>query len=273
MIVLRHHLPSWATRRLIAFLCLAFAWVGYAAEPAVVDLNKPDTLLALFESGAHPRRAFRNGGDGFLVIRPAQSLGFRVESLFIPPTKAPWRFMVGRNDQLLSIQGSVEEAWTKAEAFEKTKGLESAMGGDLEALKKWIDFYPSPSPSGDLWGRKWRSADGTRSVSYYFRHTMQGGRPLTISVVVELHWPGREIGFRETPVEPPAGYEHVDMSFDETYGGTAKMPHAKNARATDTAAVMASHDWSKFPTLWIVLGNLFFSAAAATHLWSGRRKW
>jgi len=205
----------------LRLLCCVLTLECYADEAVIVDLNDPDTYRAIFDSGLKPRRAFRGGMGGLLEIRPAKMVGFQIGDKRIPAIGAIWEFSIANNDQVNVIRGVVQEAWTKAEAFEKTRELEAALGGDVAALKQWIDSYPSPSETGDLWGRRWRSADGTRSVKYYFRHTMQDARPLTISISTELYWPGRKRGFRETPLKPPAGYEHVDISFDETYGGTA----------------------------------------------------
>ena len=213
-------------------ITLTFTLISHADEMVIVDLNEPDTYRAIFDAGLRPRRVFRSGGHGFLEVRPAKNVGFSIGGIVIPETLAIWSFKVANNDQITVIRGVVEEAWTKAEAFEKTRELESALGGDVAALKKWIDSYPSPSETGDLWGRRWRSEDGTRSVKYYFRHTMQDARPLTISISIELHWPGRKRGFRETPLKPPPGYEHLDISFDETYGGTASMPSPPKPTAT-----------------------------------------
>lgn len=217
--------------RLISSFVVILSLSCHLHAEVIVDLNKTDTWLAIFDSGLHPRRAFRNGGEGFFEIRPAKAIGFHIRDKRIPAIAAIWSFDIAKNDQVNVIRGVVEEAWTKSEAFEKTRELEAALGGDVAALKQWIDSYPSPSPTGDLWGRRWRSADGTRSVKYYFRHTMQDALPLTITVSIELRWPGGPLGFRTTRMNPPAGYENVDMSFDETYGGTATIPPLNDAKS------------------------------------------
>jgi hypothetical protein len=219
-------------RILLIFCCVVISG-SHAVELVIVDLNKPDTYRAVFDAGLRPRRAFSGGMGDLLEIRPAKKIGFQIGEKNFPPVQAIWEFSIANNDQINVIRGVVDEAWTKAEAFEKTRELEAALGGDVARLKQWIDSYPSPSENGDLWGRRWRSADGTRSVKYYFRHSMQDARPLTISISIELHWPGRKRGFRETPIKPPAGYEHVDISFDETYGGTATTPLPRAPKATD----------------------------------------
>ena len=211
-------------RRFLLILCCVITSVSHADEVAIVDLNKPDTYRAIFDAGLRPRRAFRGGMGDLLEIRPAKTIGFQIGEKRFPAIRAIWEFNIANNEQVNVIRGVVGDAWTKAEAFEKTRELEAALGGDVTALKQWINSYPSPSETGDLWGRRWRSPDGTRSVKYYFRHTMQDARPLTISVSIELRWPGRKRGFRETPLKPPAGYENVDISFDETYGGTKSTP-------------------------------------------------
>lgn len=216
----------------LLIITLIFTLISHADEAVIVDLNKPDTYRAIFDSGIRPRKAFREEIDGLLEIRPAKKIGFQIGEKHIPAVKAIWSFDIANNEQVNVIRGVVDEAWTKAEAFEKTRELEAALGGDVARLKQWIDSYPSPSETGDLWGRRWRSADGIRSVKYYFRHTMQDSRPLTISVSIEIHWPGRKWGFRETPLKPPAGYEHVDISFDETYGGTATTPLPPEPKTT-----------------------------------------
>lgn len=216
----------------ILVITLIIALTSHADVAMIVDLNKPDTYRAIFDAGLRPRRAFSGGMGDLLEIRPAKRIGFQIGEKHLPSVRAIWEFSIANNEQVNVIRGVVDEAWTKAEAFEKTRELESALGGDIAALKQWIDSYPSPSETGDLWGRRWRSADGTRSVKYYFRHTMQDARPLTISISIELHWPGRKRGFRETPIKPPAGYEHVDISFDETYGGTATTPLPPEPKTT-----------------------------------------
>lgn len=216
----------------ILIITLIFTLISHADEVVIVDLNKPDTYRAIFDAGLRPRRAFSGGMGDLLEIRPAKTIGFQIGEKHFPSVRAIWEFSIANNDQINVIRGVVDEAWTKVEAYEKTRELESALGGDVTRLKQWIDSYPSPSESGDLWGRRWRSADGTRSVKYYFRHSMQDARPLTISISIELHWPGRKRGFRETPLKPPAGYEHVDISFDETYGGTATTPLPPEPKAT-----------------------------------------
>jgi hypothetical protein len=208
----------------LLIIILTISLMSHANDAVIVDLNKPDTYRAIFDSGTRPRKAFREEIDGLLEVRPAKEIAFQIGEKQIPGVRAIWSFDIANNEQVNVIRGVVQDAWTKAEAFEKTRELESALGGDVAALKQWIDSYPSPSATGDLWGRRWRSEDGTRSVKYFFRHTMQNARPLTISISIELHWPGRKRGFRETPIKPPAGYEHVDISFDETYGGTATTP-------------------------------------------------
>lgn len=263
--------------RFIAIFNFLALFVGYADDAVIVNLDNPDTLMAVFESGLHPRRAYRTGGHGYLEIRPAQAVGFQIKTMRVPPVKAVWRLLVASNDQLISMDGMVEESWTKAEAFEKARELESALGGDVAALKQWIDSYPSPSETGDLWGRRWRSEDGARSVKYYFRHTMQDARPLTISISIELNWPGRKRGFREMPIKPPVGYEHVDISFDESYGGTAPNPLPKQPNATVSLtgtrspsgvrgmATELPNDSSRSSTKWSVI--IVFIVAATGLLW------
>lgn len=223
--------------RLLLVLYCVLTLACHADEAVIVDLNNPETYRAVFDSGLKPRRAFRGGMGGLLEIRPAKMVGFQIGDKRFPAIRAIWEFNIANNDQVNVIRGVVQEAWTKAEAFEKTRQLEAAVGGDVAALKQWIDSYPSPSETGDLWGRRWRSTDGTRSVKYYFRHTMQDAKPLTISISIELYWPGRARGFRETPLNPPAGYEDVDISYDETYGGTAAMPSPPAQKTTLAPAV------------------------------------
>gem|GEM_PF-4043169 len=218
--------------RFLLILCCVITSVSHADEAALVDLNKPDTYRAIFDAGLRPRRAFRGGMGDLLEIRPAKTIGFQIGEKRFPAIRAIWEFNIANNEQVNVIRGVVGDAWTKAEAFEKTRELEAALGGDVTALKQWINSYPTSSETGDLWGRRWRSPDGTRSVKYYFRHTMQDAKPLTISVSIELYWPGRKRGFRETPLKPPAGYEHVDISFDETYGGTAATPSPPAQKTT-----------------------------------------
>ncbi len=269
-------------RLLIVLFCVITS-VTHAAEAVLVDLNKPDTYRSLFDAGLRPRKAFRESIDGLLEIRPSKEVAFRIGEKQIPAVKAIWSFDVANNEQINVIRGVVDDAWTKAEAFEKTRELESALGGDVTRLKQWIDSYPSPSESGDLWGRRWRSEDGTRSVKYYFRHSMQDARPLTISISIELHWPGRKRGFRETPLKPPAGYEHVDISFDETYGGTADTPLPPEPKATAAPtgprspsevrekAIEQPNGPSASSTPWSIIVVLILAALGL--LWLLLKKW
>jgi len=242
--------------RFMLFLCWVLTSGRPAVEAVLVNLNAPDTYGAIFDAGLRPRKVFRESIDGLLEIRPPQQIGFRISEKQIPAIKAIWSFDIANNDQINVIRGVVEDAWTKAEAFERTQELEAALGGDVTALKQWINSYPSPSETGDLWGGRWRSADGTRSVKYYFRHTMQDARPLTISVSIELRWPGRKWGFRETPLKPPAGYENVDISFDETYGGTKSTPLPTERKVNNVSTDKRPSSQEKKNSIMVPKGTL-----------------
>lgn len=190
------------------------------AEDFIVDLNRPDTYAAIFESGLRPRHAIEND-TSTVEVRPATSVGFKLLQWNIPPLKAVWQFDIGKNLQIYSLRGIVSEAWTKEEAVANVTPLELALGGDestVAKMKEWIDGYPDSSVNGDTWGRKVFSQDKKISASYYFRHSMDSARPLSLSVSIGFRFPPGERGFHDGILKPPPGFEHIDISkvWDES---------------------------------------------------------
>jgi hypothetical protein len=184
------------------------------AKEFIVDLNRPNTYAAIFESGLRPRHWIEND-TSTVEVRTATSVGFKLLNWQLPPLKAVWQFEVGKNLQIYSIRGIVSEAWTKEEAVANVIALELALGGDestVAKMKEWIDSYPDSSVNGDTWGRKVFSQDNKISASYYFRHSMDPARPLSLSVSIGFRFPPGERGFHDGILKPPPGFEHIDIS-------------------------------------------------------------
>jgi hypothetical protein len=201
-------------RILGAVLMCLMASLNSWAEEFIVDLNRPNTYAAVFESGLRPRHTIEQE-TSTVEVRPAAAVGFQLLHWNIPPVKAVWAFNVGKNKQLYNIRGVVPDAWTKEEALRIVTPLELALGGDastIAKMKEWIEGYPESSINGDTWGRKAFSEDKKISVAYYFRHSMQPARPLSLSVSIGFRFPPGERGFHEGILEPPPGFEHIDIS-------------------------------------------------------------
>ena len=214
-------------RNYVTFVIAVLAGTGTpAAAEYIVDLNNENRYLALFEAGLHPRHP--NGmGEIMVEVRPDTAVGFKLLGWTIPPIKAVWEFDVDRSGNVSGIKGVVSAAWTKTEAYETVAPLELALGGDQESLKKmkaWIDGYPETAVEGDTWGRKAFSEDKRISAAYYFRHTMQPARPLSCTILIQFWRPWKELGSHKGLLQPPPGYEHLDLSTDYTYGGTVPVP-------------------------------------------------
>lgn len=183
-------------------------------EEFFVDLNRPNTYAAIFESGLRPRHWIEND-TSTVEVRPATSVGFKLLHWQLPPLKAVWQFEIGKNLQIYSIRGIVSEAWTKEEAVAHVTSLELAVGGDestVAQMKEWIEGYPDSSINGDTWGRKVFSQDKKIAVSYYLRHSMDPSRPLSLSVSIGFRFPPGERGFHDGILKPPPGFEHIDIS-------------------------------------------------------------
>jgi hypothetical protein len=154
-------------------------------------------------------------------VPTATSVGFQLLQWRIPPLKAVWAFNVGRDEQLSSLRGVVPDAWTKEEAVAIVAPLELALGGDASTvarMKEWIHNYPDSSINGDTWGRKVFSEDKKISAAYYFRHSMQPNKPLSLTAMIEFHRSIKDSGFHEGVLKPPPGFEHIDISkvWDES---------------------------------------------------------
>jgi hypothetical protein len=57
------------------------------AEEFIVDLNRPNTYAAIFESGLRPRHWIEND-TSTVEVRPATSVGFKLLNWQLPPLKA-----------------------------------------------------------------------------------------------------------------------------------------------------------------------------------------
>jgi hypothetical protein len=207
---------------LMVMACTLNVW----AEEFMVDLNRPNTYAAVFESGLHPRYTIE-GETSTVEVRPDTAVGFKLLDWNIPPVKAVWAFNVGKDKTLSSIRGIVSDAWTKNDVYKFVAPLELALGGDASTLAKmeaWIDGYPDSSINGDTWGRKVFSQDKRISAAYYFRHSMQSGNPLSLTVSIEFHRSLKDSGFHEGILKPPPGFEHVDISKVWPDSGDSSVP-------------------------------------------------
>ncbi len=193
-----------------------FLLMPSAAEPPVVNLEVEDTYRAIFEAGLRPRRVW-SMQESMLEIRPSKPIGFQVAGFSLPAIDAVWSFDIGNVGKVGIVRGVVYDKWSKEEALEVVGPLEEALGGQVEALEHWLAGFPHRDEGSQMYGRKVRSEGGNVTVGYYFRHTFNELEPLTLTVSIEFKAKRGERGFHRGILQPPPGFEHVDISSDPIY--------------------------------------------------------
>ena len=78
---------------------------SHADVAMIVDLNKPDTYRALFDSGIRLRKAFREEIDGLLEIRPAKKSAFKLVKNMFQPLKQFGLLILPTTSRLMSSVG------------------------------------------------------------------------------------------------------------------------------------------------------------------------
>ena len=154
---------GWRFRAMKALWCLG-CWLPLdagAETSYLVDLDKNPNLTGIFESGLRPLNV-----PGLekrqCEVRPAQEVAFKVGGLVTPAYLAAWEFSFNAAGRIISVMGYSEEAWTVGEAYLMMAPMEEVLGGDPRKMLEFLEGYPRTSINGDMWGNRFRGANGLR---------------------------------------------------------------------------------------------------------------
>ncbi len=97
------------------------------------------------------------------------------------------------------------------EAYLMMAPMEEVLSGNPRKMLEFLEGYPRTSTNGDMWGNRFRGADGLR-VGYRFRHSMQTIWPFLATIYID--WNLRDFEYQpgDKPLTAPPGYESFDMN-------------------------------------------------------------
>lgn len=209
---------GWRFRALKA-LWFVGCWLPLCARAEtsiLVDLDKNPNLTGIFESGLRPLNV--PGLENWQCeVRPAQEVAFKAGGVVTPAYLAAWEFSFNAAGRIVRITGYSEEAWTVGEAYLMMAPMEEVLGGNPRKMLEFLEGYPRTSVNGDMWGNRFRGADGLR-IGYYFRHSMQTIRPFLATFYIDWNLRDFEYLPGEKRLTAPPGYESFDMN-DLSNGG------------------------------------------------------
>ena len=93
------------------------------------------------------------------------------------------------------------------------QGLDEALARATPGNPKWSDVWTQD------WANDWLSVRlGFQPLTYFLDDASKGYREMKSHAVITIEWKPTEIGptYRENPIAPPKGYEHVSMEMPDS---------------------------------------------------------
>jgi len=174
------------------------------------------TLKDVFDAGFRP---YSNGDSA--------TVGKSDLTLLLPPSNgatlldvAMMSFTISRYDTLKRIDIRTIAA-PVTQTGEVLRQLAGALGVGLQGLDEALARATPDNPKwSEVWTQDWANdwlsiRLAFQPLTYYLDDASKGYREMKSHAVLSIEWKPTEIGptFREKPVTPPKGYEHVSMDI------------------------------------------------------------
>ncbi len=272
------------TFSIVLLSCLhALAAIGIEAPRQAGELNclRHLTLKDIYDSGFRPyRTAWGSCRVGKADIRlklpdanQPVSLGVDSVSFSIDKYDAVTRI------QIMTPGVPVEQAGALIK--ELLRSLNSVPQGLDEALARaTIDNpkWPDATWTQD-WSNEWASGRiGFEPLTYFVNDASKGYIEMKAIVHVGISWNKTEIGptYRETPVTPPKGYEHISMEIPSSdvvkkaqSSDDPSLAHLRHRDEKKRQAISGITPESNTP--WSVIAVSIIAALGLVWLWRRRR--
>jgi hypothetical protein len=182
-----------------------------------LNCNQVVTLKDVFDAGFRPYRWTDDTcGIGKADISLVFPTSLQPVSLDVDSVK----FGITKYDTVNRIDLRTA-AKTVKESGEMLQRLASALGITLQGLDEAISRATPESPhQNDVWTQDWagewlKVRLGFKAQTYYVDDASVGYREMKSYIVLSIEWTPTEIGptYREKPITPPKGYEHVSMEM------------------------------------------------------------
>lgn len=272
------------TISLILLSCLhALAAIGIEAPRQAGELscNQVLTLKDIYDSGFRPyRTAWGSCRVGKADIRlklpdATQFVSFGVDGI---------SFSVNKYDTVTRIDimtkgMPVEQAGAMIKELVRSlnsvpQGLDEALARATIDNPKWADATWTQD-----WSNEWaRVRIGFEPLTYYVNDASKGYREMKAIVHLTISWNETEIGptFRETPVMPPKGYEHISMEIPSSdvvkkaqSSDDPSLAHLRHRDEEKRQAISGITPESNTP--WSVTTVSIVAALGLVWLWRRRR--
>jgi hypothetical protein len=154
------------------------------------------------------------------------------------------------------------------------QGLDEALARATIDNPKWADATWTQD-----WSNEWaRVRIGFEPLTYFVNDASKGYREMKAIVHLDISWNETEIGptFRETPVMPPKGYEHISMEIPSSdvvkKAQSSDDPSLAHLRYRDEEKRQAiSGITPESNTPWSVITVSIIAALGLVWLWRRRR--
>ena len=272
------------TISLILLSCLhALAAIAIEAPRQAGELSclRILTLKDIYDSGFRPYRTAWGScrvdkADILLKLPNAnQFVSFGVNSV---------SFSIDKYDAVTRIQimtpgVPVEQAGARIKELVRSlnsvpQGLDEALARATIDNPKWADATWTQD-----WSNEWESGRiGFEPLTYFVNDASKGYIEMKAIVHLTISWNKTEIGptFRETPVMPPKGYEHISMEIPSSdvvkkaqSSDDPSLAHLRHRDEEKRQAISGITPESNTP--WSVIAVSIIAALGLVWLWRRRR--
>jgi hypothetical protein len=153
------------------------------------------------------------------------------------------------------------------------KGLDEALARATLDNPNWSDTWTQD------WSNEWaRGRIGFEPLTYFVNDASKGYRQMKAIVHLDISWNKTEIGptFREIPVTPPKGYEHISMEIPSSdvvkraqSSDDPSLAHLRHRDEKKRQAILGVAPES--PTPWGFFVVSIVAALGLVWLWRRRR--
>lgn len=175
------------------------------------------TLKDVFDSGFRPYRVIeskcRVGKADLMISLPGSNESVLLDADMIS-------FTISRTDTVKAIDIRTMVAPVN-KTGETLRQLASSLGISFVGLDEAMARSTPDNPKHtDTWTQDWSNEwlsirFGFQAVTYFLDDASKGYREMKSYAVLGIEWKPTEIGptYRETPITPPQGYEHISMAI------------------------------------------------------------
>jgi hypothetical protein len=209
--------------KILFLIILARCCGAYAAitiEPprqqGTVHCKPVIALKDVFDGGFRPY----SNGDHATVGKSALTLVFPTSDQSVLLDVAMMSFTISRHDTVKRIDIRTTAA-TVNQTGDLLRQLAGALGVVLQGLDEALARATPSNPKwSDVWTQDWANdwlaiRLGFQPLTYFLDDASKGYREMKSHAVLTIEWKPTEIGptYREKPITPPKGYEHVSMEM------------------------------------------------------------